>query len=461
MKKRFIYILLIVFLTITFGPQNVLGQDVLDQSISTNKILNDKMDFFNAASYSLEHNNNIRAMRNGLSATERDIGIARSDMLPKVKFQENFTVTNNPIEAFAIKLNQTRATPGDLSFGTLDYPGATTNFLTSGIIEQKIIDRKSMLAIKMAKKGYSENAYLFLRMQEELVNQVAQAYLSVNANEELINISKQAIDDTKRHLATAEDRYKRKVGIYSDVLRAKSALAEHEEGLISAQRNWEVSKRNLGLLLGLQTPIDTSNSVPEMTLQDINYYKNFAAYRNDLKAMEIKVENAKNNIQSAQAAWYPTLAAVASYNFYNQSYPFGGQGNNYIAGAFFKWDVFDGNRRKYEILKAKDKKAEAEEYLEGLKKTIDFKIYEAYSKVEENRRNLELAIEAEKEAEKDTVLVEQRWKNSELLLPSLVDAQINLNETRTNVIKLKKGVKESLINLTYESGIIMQELSLR
>ena len=461
MRKNIIFISVLILLNIFICGQCVLGQNVLDQSVSTDAFLPNKMDFSTAIKYSLEHNNDIRAMKKGLSASEKDIGIAKSYMLPKAKFHENFTATNNPIEAFSFRLNQTVATPAHLSFGTLDYPGAVTNFLTSLALEQRILDRKAMIAIKMAKKEYSANGYIYLRKQEELAMRVAQAYLQVSTNEEFVKVAQQALDDVNKHLNTAEERYQNKIGLYSDILRGKSALQQREENLISAKKNLSVSKRNLGLLLGLETPVDISNSIPNINLQDINYYKNFSAYRNDIKATEIRVENAKNNIKSAQAEWYPTLSAVASYNFYQNNYPFGGQGNNYIAAAMFKWDIFDGNKRNYEISKAKDKEAEAKEYLEGLKKAVNFKVYEVYSNVEEHLRTLSLAIEAQKQAEEDVKLVENQWKNSEVPLVSLVDAQVNLNDARVKLVKNRFDLMEDLINLSYESGIIYQELAIK
>lgn len=455
-------IILIFILSILTFPQKIFSQDVLDQHISTSDFLPQRMDFYSTIFYSLKNNNDIRAMRKNLSASERDIGIARSEMMPKVKFNEIFTVTNNPIEAFTFKLNQTRAVPGDLTFGKLDFPGATTNFLTAIILEQKILDRKSMIGIKIAKKDYSANGYMFLRHQEELVSQVTKAYLKVIENQELVEIHQLALNDVNRHLQTAENRYKSKTGPYSDVLRGRSAKQLREANLITAKRDLDISKMKLGLLLGLENPVEVFiDSFPSFELKDFSYYKNISSSRKDIIATELFVANAKNNVKSAQAAWYPTLNAAASYNFYQYNFPFGGQGNNYIASAFFKWDVFDGNKRKYEILKAKDKEDEAKEYLLSLKKKVVFNVYESFSNVEEHRKNLALAKEAQARAEEDLKLIEQQWQNSETTLVALIDSQLNLNDTRLRVVQTKFDMAEDLIILYFESGILNQELGLK
>lgn len=455
MKKSLISIF-IIFLLSVFS-QNVFGQEVLDQKVSTDEFLPCKMTFHNALEYALKNNNGIKAVRNHLCSTEKDIGIVKSDMMPHAKFHEDFLVTNNPIEAFSIKLNQTRAAPKDLAFGTLDFPGATANFLTALVLEQSIIDRRKMIAIKMAKKEYSANTYSYLRKREELIQKVAQACLKISTDKEIIKAIELGIKDTQEHLDIAQERHEKKKGLYSEVLRAKSAVDDRKQNLLSANKNLEISRRNLGLLLGLENPVEISDSVPETKFNDISYYNDFSLYRNDVKAMEIRVANAKNNVKREQADWYPTLNAAASYNFYDPYYPFGGLGNNYIAAAYLKWDIFDGNKRKYSVEKAKYQEAEAKEYLEELKKDVNFKVYERYTHVVLHQKNLEFAKASQKAAEEGQILIEKYWNESQLPFVSVIESQDNLDRARLNLVNTQFELKNDLIILLYESGLIVLE----
>ena len=92
---------------------------------------------------------------------------------------------------------------------------------------------------------------------------------------------------------------------------------------------------------------------------------------------------------------------------------------------------------------------------------MNFRIYEVYSDVEAHKKNLELAIASQKVAIEDMKLVDKRWKASQLPFVALIDAQNNLNTTRASVINNQFDLKEDLINLSYESGIIYQELELK
>lgn len=461
MKRIILIIISLILIFSTVSIHYAAAQTTLGQKVSTQEVLPTTMDFYSVIKYSLIYNNNIRALRNLLSSTERDICIERSEMMPKIKFRENYLASNNQTENIILRANQARIIANDLHVDTINTPHGVTNFLTSFVGEQKIIDKKAMTKISIAKKSYSANTYLYARKQEELVTQVAQTFLKVRMAKEAINVIEQGISDAKEHLKLAEERFKNKNGLESDVLRAKTAVVEGEGKLVFAKRNLEVAQRSLGLLLGLYNPIEISGDIPEIPLQNIDYYKNFSIYRTDIKSNEIKVENAKNYIKLAQADYFPTLNALAWYNFYQPNYPFGGEGNSFFTELYFKWDLYDGGKRKCETLKAKDKQAEAIETLEGLRKTVDFKVFEAYTNVLEHQKKLELAMRAQKLEEKDAKEVEELWNKNQLPFVSLIEAQSDLDEARMSVVKNRFDLHEDLFNLCNESGIIFEELGIK
>lgn len=418
--------------------------------------------FKEAIAIALENNHELKGMKNSLNASESDIGISRSYLMPKVSVGEDFVTTNNPAQVFALKLNQTRLTSTDFANapGSFNNPGNITNFLTYGLIQIPVYNKASLEALKMAKIQYSANGYVYLRKQEELVKNVSQAYLQIGTAQEYIKVAEQGLKEASEHLRIAQVRYKSELGLYSDVLRAKTEVSEAEQKLITANKNFKVAKRALGLLLGTKNSIEISNVTPVLDLKTIDYYQGFMALRSDIKAMEANVQNAKNGIKLAQADWFPTLNLNASYNLYNNSYPFGAEGNNYIAGAFFKWDAFDGNKRKYETIKAKYKTKEAEEYLESLKNAVDFKVFEAFLSVEEANKNFELSQVALKSAEEGERLVMKRWQASLSPFVDVLDSQTNLDRARANLIKSSNDLKAQLIALYFESGVIKEELKL-
>lgn len=450
MKK----ILLITILIISFFNSPAFAENCCIIEKSNYK----KIDFKEAILMALENNHEVRAMKNNLKASEKDIGITRSYFMPRILFVEGFISTNDPTLVFALKLNQARFDVTD-TFES-NHPGSIGNFLTSGIIFLPIFNKKTFVGYKMAKKQYSANGYTYLRKQEEIMKNVAQAYLMIGTAQEYIQMFTEGLKDTNDHLKIAEAHYKKAGSTHPDVLEAKTKVFEAQQKLIFAQKKLALAQKGLGTLLACQNPIEISNTTPILEVKSFDYYKCYSKYRTDVRAMEINVENAKNNIKLEQADWYPNLNAIAAYNLWSSNYPFGVQGNDYIAGVFFTWSVFDGNKRVYAISKAKFKCKEAGEYLAGLRDLVDFKVFEAYSNVEETQKKLELATLALKTAREAELLITKKWEKNLVPFVDILEAQTELDQAREEFVKNYGDLRAQIINLYYESGLIREELIL-
>ena len=447
-------IILILFLII--NP--VFAQGKLKQEIKpvTGLSLND------AITCALQNNNELKALSSSLSAQQREISIAKSNLMPHLKFDEAFVSTNNPALDFALRINQKRFTSGDLDNapGSFNNPDTINNFLTAITLEQPIYYRKSFVGLDMAKKEYSGQTYDFFRKQEEVAFNVSKTYLSAITAQKYVSVAQKTVIDSKEHLRIARVRFKTGLGLYSDVLRTSTAVTKAEQNLVSTNKNLSLAKRALGLLLGQQTSVVINSIVPQLSLKNIDYTNTAIASRNDIKSLEAKVENAKNNVKFAESDYFPTVAGFGSYQLYDHRAPFAAEGHNYIAGAAIKWEVFDGLKTKNKKLQAKDRVAEAEEYLEGFKNQIAYKIYESCQNVEEAQKNLELANSALKTAEEGKRLVLKRWENALSPMVDLLDAQVNLDKARADVVKTTNDYKVALISLSYESGILFKDLGL-
>jgi outer membrane protein TolC len=197
-----------------------------------------------------------------------------------------------------------------------------------------------------------------------------------------------------------------------------------------------------------------------MPLKNLSYYVKAAEDRSDLRAAELRGENAKNNIKMAEASYYPYIGIGGTYQFNDHNNPFGSEGKNWQVMAFLRWDLFDGTKREYERVKAKHLASQAQEYLSAMKKGVSFKIYEAYMNVEEARKNIELTKEALKTAEEGRRLLKLRYENGLSSLADLLNAQASLEQARANLVERENAYRASVASLSYESGTILQDLNI-
>ncbi len=412
-----------------------------------------------AIKLAMENNHEVRSSRYSLFAQKEGVGIARSYLLPRLSFEERATRTNNPPGVFMMKLNQERFAQTDFDIFSLNNPRPTSDLQTLFTIEQPIFVGKSLIGLSMAKKEYSAQNESYIRKKEEIAFQVSQAYLKARSAKAHLTVTEKALEDAREHARIAESRYKNGLGLYSDVLRTKTSVIEAEQRIVSARKNVAVSKRMLGLVLGVPESIDTAEEEIDIPLKDADYYSTASLSRRDVKALQLRYENARNSIRLAESAYLPSLGVGGAYQFNDRNRIFGSEGESWRISAALRWDLFDGTSREYERSKALHKAAEAEEQLKGLKELVSFKIHEAYLAVEEAEKNVELSQSALNAAEEGKKLVKSRFENSLSPVVDLLDVQLSLDHARANVVTKQNECQLAIINLAYESGTILKDLN--
>jgi outer membrane protein len=408
----------------------------------------------------LENNYEIRAFKNALAASNENIGVARSFLLPRLDFEERFMRTTNPTYTFMSKLNQERFSSADFAVDSLNNPKAINDFQTSLSFEQPLFTRKAYIGLQMAKLEHTAKKEDYSRKREEIAFKVTQAYFTVVTAREQVAFTGKTVEDTKEHLRIAELRYASGLGLFSDTLRVSTTVTEAEQRLISMQKKLAVSKKALALLLGLQDPVGVAEEHPEIPVRDREYYNNAALSRKDIKSMEALHENAKNNISLSEAAYWPTLGIGGSYQLNDHRNPLGSEGASWQLTALFRWELFDGTKREHERTQALYKTAEAEERLKELKDTVSFKVYESYLGIDEAKKNVELARSALKTTEEGKRLVKVRYENSLSPIIDLLDAQMGLDNARANLVTKENEYRIAAATLSYESGTILKDLNI-
>ncbi|MBI5639448.1 MAG: TolC family protein [Nitrospirae bacterium] len=411
-----------------------------------------------AVEASFEGNPALRAMARSVSAQQEDIGIATSFLLPRIGVEERVMRTNNPTYAFMAKLNQARFEQQDFAISSLNEPKAITDFQTSVSFEQALLAPKAYIGIDMAEKEYKAKGSDFERKKEEVAFQVLKTYLGVQTAGAYVDVSEKGVGDAKEHLRIADARYGTGLGLYSDVLRAKVALSSAEEGLVSAQKNLDVARRALGLMLGQTESVNVSDERPSLEQKEIGAYYQSAESRKDLKALQTRHKNTENQLRMANAGYVPVIGFGGSYQMNHHSRPLGQEGDSWQMMAFLKWEVFDGLKREHERQKAKHTVSEVGEYVEGLKKQIAFSIYDAYLGVEESKKGLELAKASLMSAEEGRRLVKVRYENNLSAMVDLLDVQTSLDTARAGVIEREGAYLTAIANLGFQSGTLLRDL---
>jgi outer membrane protein TolC len=421
----------------------------------------EKMTLKAAVERALRNNHEMMALKNSLASNKEEIGIAQSNLRPKITLEERFLRTNNPTYVFMSKLNQERFSMQDFDIGSLNDPAPENDFQTSLAVFQPLLALQAAIGIDMSETAYAARKAEFIRRQEALALQVAQAYLMAEIAEKYLEVAQKGLEDASEHLRIAKVSYSNGLGLYADTMRAATAVTEAEQKVVSAEKNLKLTQRSLGLLLGLEQSIGTDTVNLDIKLHPLDFYTENLEMRRDIRSLQLHFENARNNVKLNEAAYIPTLGVGSSYQFNDEKMPFGSDGESWQVFALFKWELFDGAKRHHEKQKAHYQVEETRELLAQLMDAAAFQVYESFLGVEEAGKNLALARSALATAQEGQRLVSIRYENSLSLLVDLLDAQVSLDQARTSLLRREKERQFAILKLCFDSGIILQELDLQ
>jgi outer membrane protein len=413
-----------------------------------------------AVRHALTHNDEIRAAESSLAAKKDDVGVARSNLLPKIYFEERALRTNNPTYAFMAKLNQGLFTQQDFAINSLNHPAPYNDFQTQFFAEQPIFVPKAWMGVDMSKREHQAGSIDLSRKQEEIAFRVCQAWLMVHTARAQLTVAQKGVEDAQEHYRIAKLRYEADLGMYADTLRASTALAESRQRKVTADKQHNLARRMLGLLLGLTGSADVTGDIPDFQSRDIEEYAKASLARGDVRSMELRYENAEKSIRMSETEYLPYVGVGGGYQWNDPANLFGGTGDSWQVSAFLRWNLFDGAKREYERSKAMHQAKQVQEHLLGMKKAVAYGLYQAQLGVEEATANLELAREALKTAEEGTRLVQMRYENSFSPIVDVLDSQVVLDRARAGLVARENEYRVAVLNLGWESGTILKDLGI-
>jgi outer membrane protein TolC len=406
----------------------------------------------------LKNNHELRAQRNAHAAKGADIGVARSALLPKVSLEERYLRTANPAYAFMTKLNQQRIEAADFAPDTLNHPAAVDDFQTAVTLEQPLFAQKARIGLELSKTEAAASEEALRRKKEEVAFRTVQYYLTASTTGEYVKVAQKALEDAQEHQRLAETRYTAELGLYSDTLRAATAVAEARQRLVSARKNFVLAKRALGLWVGSNEVVEVVAETPVLPVREIDSLRTRSLARSDVRSLELRTENAKNNIRLAEAGYYPLIGLGGSYQWNDHNHPLGGEGDGWQVMAFLRWELFDGSKTRHEKIRAGYQAAEAEEHLKGMKKMVSYQVEEAWLTLEEAGKNRELSQEELKTAEEGRRLVRVRYEGALSPLVDLLDAQMSFDRALANRVARENEYKLAIAALSFAGGTILQDL---
>ena len=394
----------------------------------------------------LEQDATIRASRAAADSGRERLPQARAGLLPQVSASAGRN--NNNLDTTAPNILGTPTTTNDQYFSdnrTLQ-------------VRQPLINMQRWLQFQQAKSVVEEVEANLDRDLQNLVVRVAGAYFeALMADEQLDLVLAQKktytalVDAAKKGLAAGS-------GTRTDIDDAQSRLDMAAAQELEARQNQDLARRQLQLLVN--QPVDQIAKLNVAALQlsapmpaNLDDWTRKAEQASpEIRAMQARLEAARQEVSKAQAGHLPTLDAVAQWSNsgsenitrVNSRY------ENKTIGLQLNIPLYSGGYVNSTIRQAVAEQTRAEESLEALRRDLGVRVHKEYRGVSEGVLRVRALEQAARSAE-------QMMKSTQMSLTAGSRTQLDvLNAQQQFTLALRDLAQARLVYLL--SGVRLASL---
>ena len=404
----------------------------------------------------LEQNLVLRATREELiaSAARRDEAI--TGFLPKFSTSYGYTRLNTdpwfPISGMEPLFPSTKMTAGTKDNFTWAVEVKQPIFAGGAIREGY---RLSALGVDAA--SYEQKARML-----DVVQQVRGAYYGVLKAQHLRDVARQSVTSLEAHRRTVQAFYDQEMVARNDVLYVEVELANSQKLLIQAESGVEMAKAQFNTILrrDMGTPV-VLDDIPEMTYFGEpleSCLKTAEESRPEIKESRIKARQAERLVAIEKSAYYPSVGMVGHYEKFGDSPTLKGSDFKdkeswYVAGVA-EWNFWEWGKTRDRVRAQKAYSNTAEIACAMLNDRVRLEVKEAYLKLQDARKQIEVAQKAVTQAEENFRINQANYREQIATNTDVLDAQTLLVRTRTDRINALADYHMSLAGLERTMGTL-------
>lgn len=256
----------------------------------------------------------------------------------------------------------------------------------------------------------------------------------------LVDVAQQSVRDYDGHVTNAQAQYNVGLVASSDVLAARTNLADAQTTLITRQNSADVAETDLNIVIGypVSTSIETANKemryLPyNVTLEQAKAYA--LLHRATLVKSAMDVKSAEESVKQAKAGYLPTVSLTAGKNYASDDNYRGTSNNGWSVGANASLDIWDGGSTRNTI---KVREAQLESAKEANLAAVDGVLYDVQSAylnlraAEQTISSTKVAVEEGQESFRIASLRYRAGVGSNL---DVLDAETSLTTARNNYVQ--------------------------
>jgi outer membrane protein TolC len=283
-------------------------------------------------------------------------------------------------------------------------------------------------------------------------------YYTLIMNRNLVDVAQQAVKDYQGHVTNVQAQYNVGLVASSDVLAAKTNLADSETNLVKAQNVANLAEASLNQVIAY--PVQTAINTAEHDLQykpynvTLEQAKAYALlHRSALVKSALDVKSAEEAVKSAKSGYLPTVAVKAGRGYADPDGYFGTSTKSWSVGATASWSLWDGGATQNAIKKAN---AQLEQAKEANLATVDavlLAVQKAYLNLRSAEQTIQSTQTAVAQGQESFRIATLRYRAGVGTNLDVLDAETKLTTARNNYVQALYNYNISIAALEQLTGV--------
>lgn len=416
------------------------------------------LDFKQCVAEALANNPDLAASGARIGQAEAGVAQAEGARLPRVNLSLTATRSNDPLNAFGLKLGQAQVDPAtDFTPAALNSPDAVNNLNTRIELSAPVYTGGQLTAqVAQARAGARAARQGDAAARQQLIQQVAEAYQGVHSARAYLKVAEQSVAAATEYLRVTDAQLKQGMAVKSDQLTARVNLEDARLRMAEARRQEAGALDRLKLLMGRPIAealeIGSANGATLPEGDEAALLAQARARHPGLMALREQVDGARANVEAARAGRRPQLNVVARQDWNDEG--FGLSASSYTVAGVLSWNAFDGGVANAGISRAGAGQAEAEARLRQAEGALELQVRDSLRKAREAELRLVAREAAVADAEEAQRLTKKRYENGLATLVDLLAVQAQLDKARADLVAARHAQEVSRIELKRAVGLL-------
>jgi len=351
---------------------------------------------------------------------------------PQVSVYTEYLQGDAP-SAYLFKTIDQRRLPSDTDFND---PGWFENYesgVRAGI--NLFNGGRDGLNREMAKTGLTISQLDRDGIENQVMATAIGAYYDVLAAANFTAVAEESVETTRSQLRVMDVRFQAGGALKTDLLSLRVRMAETEAILVQSRNRRRLAKAALAEILGVEP--DVPFGVADVQAHALDVPDNPAAaldyalmHRPELASVRERLRQSKMNVDATRAGYLPQVDLLARYYADAPDMSYSSTQDNWTAGLYLNWRIFDGFATKYERAEAL---SQLQETMAADRKTllaVKFDVKKSYLNLDEAQERLKVTTANVRTAKETFELVKRQYGGGSADITRYLEAELAYNRSR-------------------------------